>query len=265
MSCPNCFKGEILAGEPTGTISIQGAYYAQSSEPSTHAVLLLTDIFGLRLKNSKILADFFAEQLKCDVWVPDLFDGKPPVEVHEMKSPERVGEKLGFFGYLSFLWLILRRFPLFIRSRSSVVDQRVTTFIERLKVEKKYEKLGAVGYCFGGSVAVRIGGRSLVDTIVVCHPGKLSIGQLKALKVPSSWACAEEDRYFTPAARAVAEAEFAGRQGKDNFVEYEFIEYKGTTHGFAARPNLAYPEVKACFEAALQQTVEWLKKTLLDQ
>lgn len=77
MSCPNCFKGEILAGEPTGTISdIQGAYYAQSSEPSTRAVLLLTDIFGLPLKNSKILADFFAEQLKCDVWVPDLFDGK---------------------------------------------------------------------------------------------------------------------------------------------------------------------------------------------
>ncbi|KAG7443072.1 dienelactone hydrolase endo-1-3,1,4-beta-D-glucanase [Guyanagaster necrorhizus] len=263
MSCPNCFKGEILAGEPTGTISIQGAYYAQSSEPSTRAVLLLTDIFGLRLKNSKILADFFAEQLKCDVWVPDLFDGKPPVEVHEMKIPERVGEKIGFFGYLTFFWIFLKRFPLVIRSRPSVVDQRVTTFINALKAEKKYEKLGAVGYCFGGAVAVRIGATNLFDTIVVCHPGGLSTEQFKALKVPSSWACAEEDMGFKPAARAAAEAELAGRKGKPNFVEYEFIDHKGTTHGFAARPNLAYPEVKAGFEAALQQTVEWFKKTLL--
>ncbi|KAK0464596.1 dienelactone hydrolase endo-1-3,1,4-beta-D-glucanase [Desarmillaria tabescens] len=264
MSCPNCFKGEILAGEPTGTISIQGAYYAQSAEPSTRAVILFTDIFGLRLKNSKILADFFAEQLKCDVWVPDLFDGKPPVEVHEMKVPERIGEKIGFFGYLSFIWLALRRLPLIIHSWPSVVDRRVTTFIERLKAEKKYEKLGAVGYCFGGNAAVRFGGTSLIDTIVVCHPGKVPIGQLKAIKVPSSWACAEEDMSFTPDARAAAEAELAGRRGKDNYVEYEFIEHKGTTHGFAARPNLAYPEVKAGFEAALQQTVEWFKKTLLD-
>ncbi|KAK0188136.1 dienelactone hydrolase endo-1-3,1,4-beta-D-glucanase [Armillaria mellea] len=264
MSCPNCFKGEILAGEPTGTISnIQGAYYAQSSEPSTRAVLLFTDIFGLPLKNSKILADFFAEQLKCDVWVPDLFDGKPPLAAHEMKFPERIGEKLGFFGYLSFIWLALRRLPLFIRCRPSVVDHRVSTFIEKLKAEKKYEKLGAVGYCFGGNVAVRIGGISLVDTIVVCHPGKLPTEQLKALKVPSSWACAEEDMSFTPAARAAAEAELAGRRGKPNFVEYEFVDHKGTTHGFAARPKLEYPEVKAGFEAALQQTVDWFKKTLL--
>jgi len=36
----------------------------------------------------------------------------------------------------------------------------------------------------------------------------------------------------------------------------------GTVHGFAARPNLEIPEVKAGFEGALDQTVQWFKKTL---
>ncbi len=89
---------------------------------------------------------------------------------------------------------------------------------------------------------------------------------------------------FTKALRLQAEAEFSGRTGKDNFVDYEFKEYKGTpsllylvsytfsdlndsctigtVHGFAARPNLDYPEVKEGFEGALRQTVEWFRKTL---
>lgn len=84
---------------------------------------------------------------------------------------------------------------------------------------------------------------------------------------------------FSKELRLRAEAEFEGRKGKDNFVEYEFKDYKGiyhlasfvptsfflagTTHGFAARPNLSYPEVKAGFEGAFEQTVNWFKKTLL--
>ena len=37
---------------------------------------------------------------------------------------------------------------------------------------------------------------------------------------------------------------------------------QGTAHGFAARPNLAYPEVKAGYEGAFEQAVQWFKKTL---
>lgn len=68
-----------MDGEPTGVISyIDGtkAYFAASPTGSSpFAVIILTDIFGLPLKNSKILADSFAAQLGCDVWAPDLFNG----------------------------------------------------------------------------------------------------------------------------------------------------------------------------------------------
>lgn len=81
MSCPSCQEGLVLAGEPTGTIEaeLRGAYFApapKSSLPKDYAVLLLTDAFGLPLKNSKLIADELAKQIECDVWIPDLFDGE---------------------------------------------------------------------------------------------------------------------------------------------------------------------------------------------
>ena len=71
--CEHCKSGFVLPGEPKGSMQ-DGAYFAAGAD-TTRAVVLLTDIFGLPLKNSKILADQFAEQVGCDVWVPDLFNG----------------------------------------------------------------------------------------------------------------------------------------------------------------------------------------------
>lgn len=77
--------------------------------------------------------------------------------------------------------------------------------------------------------------------------------------------------------RLKAEAIFAVRKDKTDFVPYEFVDYKGrfdlsfisylmcdsgTVHGFACRPNLAYDDTKAGFEGSLSQTVEWFRKTL---
>ena len=44
--------------------------------PKTFGVIFLSDAFGLELVNSKLIADKIAKVLACDVWVPDLFDGR---------------------------------------------------------------------------------------------------------------------------------------------------------------------------------------------
>lgn len=76
MACEHCTQGYILPGEPTGTM-LDGHYYCAAPKGSTKscAILVLTDIFGLDLKNPKIIADRLARQVRCDVWVPDVFDG----------------------------------------------------------------------------------------------------------------------------------------------------------------------------------------------
>lgn len=81
MSCPDCYRGSILEGKPTGSFTeIDGikAYLAPSAQetcnvPQSRAIILLTDVFGLPLVNSRLLADKFSKELSCDVWIPDLF------------------------------------------------------------------------------------------------------------------------------------------------------------------------------------------------
>jgi carboxymethylenebutenolidase len=57
---------------------------------------------------------------------------------------------------------------------------------------------------------------------------------------------------------------------KVNGLCYLFITYvdsdknstTGTTHGFAARPNLDVPELKEAYQKAFEQVVGWFNKTL---
>ncbi|KAJ3802504.1 dienelactone hydrolase endo-1-3,1,4-beta-D-glucanase [Lentinula aff. detonsa] len=258
-SCSNCKKGAVLPGEPTGTM-VNGAYFAAGPEGNTsRAIILLTDIFGLPLVNCKIIADNISKRLECDCWVPDLFDGKPPITTDKLKVPERVGEKINWF---SLIYNALPSLPAMLRNRPTVAYPKAEKFVKELQAEKKYGKLGAVGYCFGGTLAVSMASTDLLNSVVICHPGSVTEAAVQAMKIPSAWACAEEDMGFKPEIRRKAEETLASRKGKDNFVEYEFKDYKGTVHGFAARPNLAYPEVKAGYEGAFEQTIEWFQKTL---
>lgn len=241
------------------------AYLHRASEPtSSRAVVLLTDIFGLPLKNSKILADKISTRLGCDVWVPDLFNGRPPLDIYDLEGiiPEKPGQKITFIARLKFLWLALRRGLGFYRSRPAVVDPRTESFVRKLREEKKYGKIGAVGYCFGGSLGLRLANKDVFDSLVICHPGKTPVELVKQIKIPTSWACAEDDMGFKTDQRHAAEATLAERKGKPDFTEYEFKDYKGTVHGFAARPRLEDPDAKAGFEGALEQTVAWFERTL---
>ena len=82
MSCPDCIRGSILDGAPSGTVkkvdSVDAYFVSGVSKPmpKTFGVIFLNDAFGLELVNSKLIADKIAKVLACDDWVPDLFDGR---------------------------------------------------------------------------------------------------------------------------------------------------------------------------------------------
>ncbi|KAG7098020.1 hypothetical protein E1B28_005325 [Marasmius oreades] len=268
MSCPDCFKGSILADQPVGNFtSIEGAYLSPSPPDAdetskSRTIILLTDVFGLPLNNPKVIADSLAKRLRCDVWVPDQFAGQPlfPTEKMKHQLPEQPGEP---FSYFWFAIALLPHMFKIIKNRPAVVDGRVKKFMEKLKAEKPhYKQIGAVGYCLGGSTCLRLGGTNFVHSVAICHPAQFSDEALKAVKVPCSWVCAEEDFTFNKSKRMKAEAEFASRKPP---FQYEFKEYKGTTHGFACRPNFEYPEIKEAFEGAMNQIVGWFEKTLIVQ
>ena len=135
MGCPDCLTGGFLPGEPTGSIGALGAYFspapADSTEPK-HAICLLTDGFGLDLKNCKILADNLAKALKCDVWVPDYFTtpslpGRPliPLDFFFL-MPNRAGVNITIFGWLRMRLTTRLGLPALIFNRPRVVDKRLS-------------------------------------------------------------------------------------------------------------------------------------------
>ena len=149
-------------------------------------------------------------------------------------------------------------------------------------------------------MAARLGSTNHLNSIVIAHPGPISDSVLKSISIPTAWVYAEgswviswvqrknsthtlvtDDMIWTESERNKAEAVFAARKDTDKFVDYEFKVYNGaqslalvilglsemfivgTAHGFASRPNLDLPEIKAAHEKALEQTIAWFQKTLI--
>jgi dienelactone hydrolase len=266
MTCTYCYKGFVLPGEPKGSMVGQAYFTPAPSDATqqTKAIVLLTDIFGLPLPNPRIVADHLAEQVGVDVWVPDLFNGKPPFDANKLEPlmPDRPGAKSSLLDIVLLILKALPTLPRLFANRASVVDPRIHEFIKKIKDEKGYERIGAVGYCFGGGMAGRLGSTDYVNTVVLAHPSNVKPADVRALKVPSCWVLAEEDMAFKDKDVKGAQAILAEQESKSDHVDYEFRTWKGTAHGFAVRPNLKLPEVKAGYEGALDQTVAWFKKTL---
>lgn len=86
--CRDCFTG-TLRGDviPTGTEeTIHGIpTYVARPKPDLHleplgTVVIIPDAFGWKLRNTRALADAYADRVPCTVYVPDFMNGNstPP-------------------------------------------------------------------------------------------------------------------------------------------------------------------------------------------
>jgi hypothetical protein len=79
MSCPDCVQGAVHDGKPTGhEEKLHGldCYVAGPPSGSPKAVVLfLTDVFGWKFHNSRVLADEYARKGQYKVVIPDVIPG----------------------------------------------------------------------------------------------------------------------------------------------------------------------------------------------
>lgn len=79
MSCPDCFSGTIHEGDPVGKeIKLHGLdTYATGPEwaEAEGIVVIIPDIFGWKMNNTRLWADRVAQKGKFRVFLPEFMNG----------------------------------------------------------------------------------------------------------------------------------------------------------------------------------------------
>ena len=117
-------------------------------------------------------------------------------------------------------------------------------------------RLGVVGFCFGGRIAMLLGARfSEIEAVVPFHPGPVKAEEIARLKVPVQVHCGTADRHVSVA--YIRELEKMLRaQGTPT----EVFLYEGADHGFLAYTRPYYKPDAA--KLAWSRTVEFLNRRL---
>ncbi|KAH7486290.1 hypothetical protein H9L39_06062 [Fusarium oxysporum f. sp. albedinis] len=142
-------------------------YVTGSNEGVT--IMMIHDLFGWTFSNTRILADYYAEEVGATVLVPDFFGGEI-LPANTILDDSRWAE-LDLPAFLA-------------RNSKSVRGPEIIKTAEALRAS--YRRFGVMGFCFGGWGAFHIGAKDkqLADCISVAHPTMVEKTEIDALAVP---------------------------------------------------------------------------------
>jgi dienelactone hydrolase len=83
IQCRDCVSGNIHTGKPTGVQIVfhnLPTYVTGPGEgtPEKGIIIFITDIFGWKFPNSRLLADKYAKKGGYTVYIPDFMKGQSP-------------------------------------------------------------------------------------------------------------------------------------------------------------------------------------------
>ncbi|KAL3424061.1 dienelactone hydrolase family protein [Phlyctema vagabunda] len=275
-----CIKGTIHNGQPQGkeeTIHGLNTYVVGNRTSPRGIIVVYSDVFGLLLPNNKLIADSYAKSGEYLVYLPDFFQGDPlPLKVADILIPVDAAKQSTFAKYTG----MLAGMPSFImwmtRHKVGPTNKLCMDFLQALRrATPSSQKIGMVGFCWGGRYAIRAGlesnmieidGRKipLVDAAVALHPSHLSVpDEVETLVIPVSYGWGLEDTAVNIEQKGKVEeihakAVKAGKQ----VPEMEHKVYKPGRHGFAVRGNPDDPQERACLEDSVTQVLNWLGRWL---
>lgn len=161
----------------------------------------------------------------------------------------------------------------FGRNNKDIRGPEVFEAARILKQELGFQKVGAIGYCWGGWAAFQVGakgplslnlshvmlhatdyhsGRNLVDCISVAHPTFLLPEEIDAIDVPVQIIAPENDMMFKPELKA-----YANKKIPELNIGYDYQYFPNLSHGFATRGDPNNMTQKAGLERAKNAAVTW--------
>jgi len=267
--CEGCVSGSVHTGTPIGSETVIAGLntYVVGEQNKSRTILFITDVFGYKLNNCRLLADDYSKA-GFYVVVPDVFEGDyvdvnlldkiaPYPEVQEQKGViEKGKDKVEAMASLG---------PFMLKHREGVSKPKIDRVVDLLRSDSQIKKIGVIGFCWGGRHAVLLtdptDGKRTVDAAVAAHPAGLSIpSDIKPIAKPILFEVGSIDEMFS--AEDAKKTEEALVENNNNTVPYKIEIFPNMVHGFAIRGDLSKKEQLEAREKALQLGVEWFNKYL---
>ena len=240
-------------------------------------IVIYSDVFGLPLPNNRLIADAYAKSGEWLVYLPDFFKGDPvPLKIADILIPVDAAKQSALSKYTG----MLAGAPSFVmwmtRHKVAPTNKICMDFLQALRrATPRSQKIGMVGFCWGGKYAIRAGLASnmieidgdkvpLVDAVVGLHPSHLDIpDDVENLVVPVSYGWGQEDVAVNIKQKGKVEDVHATvRKAGKKLPEMEHKVYKPGRHGFAVRGNPDDPQERACLQDSVTQVLNWFERWL---
>nr|XP_020032447.1 carboxymethylenebutenolidase homolog isoform X4 [Castor canadensis] len=212
------------------------AYVTRSPVDAGKAVIVIQDIFGWQLPNTRYMADMIAGNGYTTI-VPDFFVGQPPWRPSDDWST----------------------FPEWLKTKNArKINREIDAVLRYLKQQCNAQKIGVVGFCWGG-IAVH----HVMTTYPELKAGVSVYGIVKdsedvySLKNPTLFIFAENDTVIP-----LEQVSVLTQKLKEHCkVEYQIKTFSGQTHGFVHRKKEdCSPADKPYIDEARRNLIEWLNK-----
>lgn len=190
---------------------------------------------------------------------------EPPLPQREARSVTEKATATAATGATLGPWLI--------RNREGVRRPIIENFIDKVRYIPGTNKVGVIGFCWGGRYALLAGHKELsagegkgVDAVYACHPSLVSIpADFDSIIVPTSLALGGADSLVgekeAEQIQELMEKKRKGEQG-EKLAESEVRIYEGQVHGFALRGDWSSENDKKAMDEAEKQGIDWFKKHL---